>query len=86
MLLPGTGQEPQAASALLLTVRLPPPGLRPEAQLLLLQAGRGLEQTVRVLVYCRTTGTAMLRRDWLMREERMLYMHPRYRVPTWDSG
>ncbi|KAI7846282.1 hypothetical protein COHA_000210 [Chlorella ohadii] len=71
---------------MLLSVRLPPPGLPPEAQQLLLQAGKGLEPTVRVLVYCRQTGAPMLRRDWLLQEERRLYMHPRFRVPTWDSG
>ncbi len=85
-LLPGAGRPPQAASAMLLSVRLPPPGLPPEAQQLLLQAGKGLEPTVRVLVYCRQTGAPMLRRDWLLQEERRLYMHPRFRVPTWDSG
>ena len=85
-LLPGAGRPPQAASAMLLSVRLPPPGLPPEAQQLLLQAGKGLEPTVRVLVYCRQTGAPMLRRDWLLQEERRLYMHPRFCVPTWDSG
>lgn len=86
LLLPGAGRPPQVASALLLSVRLPPPGLHPEAQQLLLRECKGLEQTVRVLVYCRQTGTPMLRRDWLLQEERTLYLHPRFRVPTWDSG
>ena len=86
LLLPGTGEEPQAAGALMARVQLPPPWLQPDAQHALLQAGKGLDWTLRVLVYGRQGGAAMLRRDWLLQAERRLYLHPRYRVPTWDSG
>lgn len=86
LLLPGTGQAPQAAGALFSRVQLPPPWLPPDAQLVLLQAGKGLESTLRVLVYSRQSGAAMLRRDWLMQAERKLYMHPHNCVPAWDSG
>ena len=86
LLLPGTGEEPQAAGALMARVQLPPPWLQPDAQHALLQAGKGLDWTLRVLVYSRQGGAAMLRRDWLLQAEWRLYLHPRYRVPTWDSG
>ena len=86
LLLPGAGRVPQPAGALLLSVQLPLPGLHAEAQAVLLGAGKGLERAVRLLVYCPQAGRLLQRREWLQRNEHALYLHPRYRVPTWDSG
>lgn len=85
LLLPGAGRQPQPASAMLLSVRLPPRGLNDDAQMLLLGAGMGLESATRLVVYCPQTGQLLQWREWVQQDEHALYLHPRYRVPTWDS-
>ncbi|PRW20942.1 type IV conjugative transfer system coupling [Chlorella sorokiniana] len=78
--------QPRPVGVLLLSVQLPPSFLAPAAQRVLLHAHAGLETALRVLVYCRYTGELLQWRDWVLRDESSLYMHPRHHVPAWDSS
>ena len=86
VLLSGAPQLPQPAGALLLNVQLPPPGLASEVQAVLLQVGKGLESSLRLAVYNAQDGRLLRCRDRLQRCEYVFHLHPRFRVPAWDSG
>lgn len=86
LLPPGAEAQPQSAGALLVEVCLPPRGVNARAAQVLLQAGEGLEATLRLLVYCRHSGELLQRRDWVAADEAAsVHTHPRFRVPAWDS-
>lgn len=84
-LLPGAQPRPVPVGVLLLRVLLPAASLPEDAQRLLLEAGTGLQPTLRILLFCRQTGQAVLFRDWVQQNESALFVHPRYHVPAWES-
>ncbi|KAL4440390.1 hypothetical protein ABPG75_003391 [Micractinium tetrahymenae] len=77
---------PLPAGVLLLRVQQPPAGLTPEAQQLMLSMGRGLESSLRLLVYSRRDGSLLQSKDWVAAVQCPLAPHPRFGLPCWDSG
>ncbi len=89
LLQPGTDRRPEPVLALMLSVLLPPRRLPAELRgphALLQRRAAGLEPALRLLACCCQTGELRHRRDWLQQDELPLYAHPRFGVPTWDSG
>jgi len=86
VLLPGNPRLPHPAGVLLLRVQQPPPSLNLDAQQLLLDQGRGLEDCLRLLVYCPRDGTLLERQDWVLARDKDLRTHPRFGLPCWNSG
>lgn len=86
--LPGTDCHPEPVLGLLLSVLLPPQRLPTQLrgpQALLQRRAAGLEPALRLLVCSSQTGELRHWRDWLRQDERPMYVHPRFGVPTWDS-
>ncbi len=77
---------PLPAGVLLLRVHQAPAGLTPEAQQMMLSLGRGLQSSLRLLVYSRRDGLLLQSRDWVPATQHDMAPHPRFGLPCWDSG
>jgi hypothetical protein len=49
-------------------------------------AAAAVPQELRLLAYCPQQGGLLRWKDRVAADEGVLYQHPRFRVPAWDSG
>jgi hypothetical protein len=90
VLLPSSPRMPLPAGLILLHVYVShsasrTPGAGPHQQARP-QAAAAAPQELRLLAYCPQQGGLLRWKDRVAADEGVLYQHPRFLVPAWDSG